>query len=540
MGGGQSSSGSSGSSHSISDQSQQALTYDTSSQSFNLNQERGQQDSNTDLNNAVSDANLEMSLLQSGITTNSNTNSYVYDEVTFENYDEELLSRYQDITNRTVQIQQGYANNARTPTFVSNIDTKPPDYESNMTTVRGGIDKYFNDGDVHDNPLAKDLAIAGAASLAVPIIGQFAALALFIAAAVEASNNDYNNSSIPNDIMNNANRFANEAKNTCNDLAPDGSGDSKNNWYVHHLRNYYDKGSNSGNLWGVSETLRVFIESIPQSTDWKNLVAALNSKTDSLNANATAITNNTHDLYNKYNGLLNLKKTIDTLVADINALNGSEVTNIQNITNAMTADKAVHDKKIADYDNKKQLLEQDIQKLINEMEPRLNSTLADTRNNKEVIDRHNNFVKDHIDLNKQQVDYLNKKKLINQNISIQNYEELYKAVILQNEILKNTLTETNNRLNFADREAELYDKKNIFTGYIYKYLFVIYFLIVFLVIIFFIFYERQLSYTMTFLFLILIISYPFRILYLELILYNLIKYVASIMTGSIFTYTPLY
>ena len=332
-----------------------------------------------------------------------------------------------------------------------------------------------------------------------------------------------------NSYLNSANEARNKADGINHKCDIDGD-----NGRVSELRRYEDSINNTSKL---SITL---VDGIPKSGEWTGLIKNIEGLTTTINTNITSINNQKKDYDTKYDNIIEEKNRINQLTADINTLESTEKTYITQIDAAMKQDKTVYEARIADYINKVNLIKADNTKLVQKVEPRLKSTLDDTTKNKDVINKYNSFTQDHINLNQQQVNYLNKKKVINKNISLQNYEELYKAVILQNDILKNTLTETNNRLNFADREAELYDKKNIFTRYIYKYLFIVYFLFVLLLIIFFIFFEKELSYKMIILILILFISYPFRILQLELLIYNFWKYILSVSTGSVFTYTTAY
>lgn len=503
------------------------------------------------MDNAVNAINSVNQKVDNGINENNkysgNDRQFDYRETMFENYDKQLLGAYRDIQNRTNETKNRYNADMVDPSQTGNLNLNLPKYDEYLSRVISDIDKYLDNGDTSDNKLLKDLKtgaiVIGTVSGALLATGILAPLyiittiALAIAIAVLGSADDHNNSTIPRHIMDNARRFADESHHECI-LAPDGSGKSKDSWRVDHLRNYYDAGSKSGNLYGVKQMMDTLIGAIPNTPEWKNLVNTNNDYVNRLNQNAKNIEENIRQLNIRYDNIIKDKNLIDSLANDVNNLNNIEKQNINSLIAMMQKDKDDHDKKIAYYNDLIDKLNEDTTKLV-PVKERLNSVLIDNQHNKQEIDKYNAFAQNHINVNNQQINYLNEKKTVNRDISIQNYEELYKSVILQNEILDNTLKQTDNQLLQGNRGSEFYNKKNTFMEPILQYLYIFYYCLFVCLILFYVFFERKMSYSMVSFSLLVVLLYPYLIMYFEVFIMNLWNFVISIMTGSIFQYKSM-
>jgi hypothetical protein len=85
----------------------------------------------------------------------------------------------------------------------------------------------------------------------------------------------------------------------------------------------------------------------------------------------------------------------------------------------------------------------------------------DVTSNQQILDNHKNDISENQNLNKDYIQYLNTRISETKKAGIDNYEELYKSVILQNDILKTTTDEMKSNIIFSDRNSELVSKKKI-------------------------------------------------------------------------------
>ena len=144
-----------------------------------------------------------------------------------------------------------------------------------------------------------------------------------------------------------------------------------------------------------------------------------------------------------------------------------------------------------------------------------------------------------LEVNKNQLKQLTDRVTTTQNNAVDSYEEYYKAIILQNNLLETAKSEMDNNISTSQRKSEFVLNKKTFVYDIYIKLFVFYYIfIIFFIGLLFV-YKKFWSIYYKIALIIIGIFYPFIILTVESWLYNSWLYVLSLLTGSVYVYRPL-
>jgi hypothetical protein len=163
----------------------------------------------------------------------------------------------------------------------------------------------------------------------------------------------------------------------------------------------------------------------------------------------------------------------------------------------------------------------------------------DATSNAATLDKYKSSLDNNIKSNGEFISYLNDRIKVTKTISLDNYEELYKSVILQNGILSQTVKEMNQNIVNADREAEKVSAKKDQMHTIYISMSVIYFILIVIFLIFLIFYQRGWSvYFKIFVFATAVI-FPFVVSQIEDAIYNIWQYLLAVLSGSVYTYKSI-
>ena len=159
----------------------------------------------------------------------------------------------------------------------------------------------------------------------------------------------------------------------------------------------------------------------------------------------------------------------------------------------------------------------------------------DATSNVNVLDKYKASLTNNIKTNTEFLSYLNDRITVTKGISLDNYEELYKSVILQNGILDNTVKEMNQNIVNANRDAEKVSKKKDSMHSLYITLTVIYCILVVIFLIFLVFYQTGWSnYFKIFTFIVAVV-FPFVIGHIEDAVYNMWRYLLAVLSGSVYT-----
>jgi hypothetical protein len=169
----------------------------------------------------------------------------------------------------------------------------------------------------------------------------------------------------------------------------------------------------------------------------------------------------------------------------------------------------------------------------------LQNIKKDAESNNNILSNNSNSLDSNIKLNKDYNDFLKERINIPKSVSVNNYEQLYKGVILQNDILQNSIDDINNKILLDDKKTNFITEKRSFVNYIYLKLFLFYYILVVIFIIFLIFIEKNLKYYNKILFGILAILFPPIMFYIETILYNIWLYIISFLSSSVYRYTDI-
>lgn len=159
--------------------------------------------------------------------------------------------------------------------------------------------------------------------------------------------------------------------------------------------------------------------------------------------------------------------------------------------------------------------------------------------NVQVLTQYKDSLTENIKTNEDFNKYLNDRITITRDIGVDNYEELYQAVILQNEILENTKNELDSNIVSSDRKSSLISNKKDFVYSIYVKLRIGYYLLLLLFLIFLIFLQKGWSVYFKILLFFIAAIYPFTIIYIEDFMYNIARFMLSIISGSVYTYHNL-
>jgi len=169
----------------------------------------------------------------------------------------------------------------------------------------------------------------------------------------------------------------------------------------------------------------------------------------------------------------------------------------------------------------------------------LRNILNDATANNNILSDNSKTLDNNLEMNNDYTNYLKERINIPKSVSINNYEELYKGVILQNDILQNSIDDIDNKVLLDDKKTNFIIEKRSFVNSIYLKLFLFYYILVIIFIIFLIFIERNSKYYNKILFVILAILFPPIMFYIETILYNIWLYIISFLSSSVYTYTDL-
>jgi hypothetical protein len=161
-----------------------------------------------------------------------------------------------------------------------------------------------------------------------------------------------------------------------------------------------------------------------------------------------------------------------------------------------------------------------------------------TANNKSLSDN-SNILASNLNLNKDYSNYLQTRIDKPKSISTNNYEELYKAVILQNDRVQDTIDEVNNEIILDEKKSEFISEKTSFIHSVYLKVFLFYYILIFVFIIFLTFIQKEWVYYKKIAIVILSIIFPPLLFFTETFIYNIWLYVSSMFSSSIYTYTEL-
>ena len=167
---------------------------------------------------------------------------------------------------------------------------------------------------------------------------------------------------------------------------------------------------------------------------------------------------------------------------------------------------------------------------------KITNVKIDATSNVNVLNDYKDALTENIKTNAQFGDYLSERVKITHDVGSNNYEELYKAVILQNEILENTKNELNSNIVSSDRKSELISNKKDFVYSMYVKLRIMYFLLLVLFLIFLIFLQKGWSVYFKFFLFCIAAIYPYVINYIEDYIYNTARFLLAIISGAVYTY----
>jgi hypothetical protein len=159
----------------------------------------------------------------------------------------------------------------------------------------------------------------------------------------------------------------------------------------------------------------------------------------------------------------------------------------------------------------------------------------DATSNVNVLDKYKSSLDNNITSNTQFLNYLNDRITVTKGISLDNYEELYKSVILQNGILDNTVKEMNQNIVNANRDAEKVSKKKDSMHSLYIALTVIYCILVVIFLIFLVFYQTGWSNYFKIMVFIVAAVFPFAVGHIQDAIYNMWRYFLAVLSGSVYT-----
>ena len=204
--------------------------------------------------------------------------------------------------------------------------------------------------------------------------------------------------------------------------------------------------------------------------------------------------------------------------------------------------KSYVSKKIYDYESQIEPLTKyyndviaDLNNQISILEKILNDATA---NNKSLSDN-SNILASNLNLNKDYSNYLQTRIDKPKSISTNNYEELYKAVILQNDRVQDTIDEVNNEIILDEKNSVFISEKTSFIYSVYLKVFLFYYILIFVFIIFLTFIQKEWVYYKKIAIVILSIIFPPLLFFTETFIYNIWLYVSSMFSSSIYTYTEL-
>lgn len=161
-----------------------------------------------------------------------------------------------------------------------------------------------------------------------------------------------------------------------------------------------------------------------------------------------------------------------------------------------------------------------------------------TANNKNLSDN-SNILASNLNLNQDYSNYLKTRIDKPKSISTNNYEELYKAVILQNDRVQETIDEVNNGIILDEKNSGFISEKTSFIYSVYLKVFLFYYILVFVFIIFLTFIQKEWVYYKKIAIVFLSIIFPPLLFFTETFIYNIWLYLSSMFSSSIYTYKEL-
>jgi hypothetical protein len=163
----------------------------------------------------------------------------------------------------------------------------------------------------------------------------------------------------------------------------------------------------------------------------------------------------------------------------------------------------------------------------------------DAINNDNILNNNSHSLDNNLIISNDYSNYLDYRINIPKSVSTNNYEELYKAVILQNDIVQNTLDKVNNDILLDEKQSGFVSEHKSFIYSVYLKIMLFYYILVIGFIIFLIFINKEWVYYKKIIIAIISIIFPPLIFYIETFLYNVWLYILSMMSSSVYIYTEL-
>jgi hypothetical protein len=151
----------------------------------------------------------------------------------------------------------------------------------------------------------------------------------------------------------------------------------------------------------------------------------------------------------------------------------------------------------------------------------------------------NNVLASSAALNQQRLNYLNDRVNTTRSVALDNYENLYKAIILQNQMLEKNESEVKTGLVTTQRKTEFISSSKSFIYNIYTKLMLFYYILVIIFAGFLVFSQKTWSFYAKIAIFMLSVIYPYIIIFIETWGYNLWLYILSIISGSVYTHRSL-
>lgn len=171
----------------------------------------------------------------------------------------------------------------------------------------------------------------------------------------------------------------------------------------------------------------------------------------------------------------------------------------------------------------------------------LQKILNDSESNKNMLKTYQNGanVNNNQTLNTTFNTYLDDRVGVAKDISVQNYEDLYSNIILQNDILQNTQDEMEYHLLKNDKKAEFtgHKRETMYTTYIRAVL--AFYILLIIYVFYLIFYDNTWSFYVKLAIVCGLGIFPLAAPHIEMLLYNIWNYMMSILSGSVFEYKTL-
>ena len=139
----------------------------------------------------------------------------------------------------------------------------------------------------------------------------------------------------------------------------------------------------------------------------------------------------------------------------------------------------------------------------------------------------------------QHLNYLKDRVKTTKNNAVDSYEEFYKAIILQNNLLEIAKSDIDSNISTTQRNSKFVSNKKTFINDIYIKLYVLYYIFIVFFIGFIIIYKKLWSIYYKIGLIIAGITFPLVSITVESWMYNSWLYVLSLLTGSVYVYRQL-